>query len=122
MEAIYILKTAAGALSSKKAVDIFATRVADLTVLTDYFLIANGTSSTHVKSLADEVEEKLSEQGVEPLNIEGRATGWVLLDYGSVVVHVFTKQARDTYSLERLWADGERVDLQDTAEAEEEQK
>ena len=91
-------------------------------MLTDYFLIANGTSSTHVKSLADEVEEKLSEQGVEPLNIEGRATGWVLLDYGSVVVHVFTKQARDTYSLERLWADGERVDLQDTAEAEEEQK
>ena len=111
MNSIDILKTAAEALNEKKAVDLFATKISELTVLTDYFLIANGTSTTHVRSLAEEVEEKLSKAGVEPKSIEGRATGWILLDYGSVVVHVFTKEARDTYSLERLWVDGEQVDL-----------
>lgn len=111
MNSIDILKTAAEALNEKKAVDLFATRIAELTVLTDYFLIANGTSTTHVRSLAEEVEDKLSKAGVEPKSIEGRATGWILLDYGSVVVHVFTKEARETYSLERLWVDGEQVDL-----------
>lgn len=111
MNSIDILKTAAQALNEKKAVDLFATKISELTVLTDYFLIANGTSTTHVRSLAEEVEDKLSKAGVEPKSIEGRATGWILLDYGSVVVHVFTKEARDTYSLERLWVDGEQVDL-----------
>ncbi|MBP5617603.1 MAG: ribosome silencing factor, partial [Clostridia bacterium] len=70
-----------------------------------------GTSSTHVRALAEEVEDRLEQQGVRPQAIEGRATGWILLDYGTVVVHVFTKEARDTYSLERLWCDGEAVDL-----------
>lgn len=111
MNSIDILKTAAEALNEKKAVDLFATKISELTVLTDYFLIANGTSTTHVRSLAEEVEDKLSKAGVEPKSIEGRATGWILLDYGCVVVHVFTKEARDTYSLERLWVDGEQVDL-----------
>ncbi len=111
MNSIDILKTAAEALNEKKAVDLFATKISELTVLTDYFLIANGTSTTHVRSLAEEVEDKLSKAGVEPKSIEGRATGWILLDYGSVVVHVFTNEARDTYSLERLWVDGEQVDL-----------
>ena len=111
MNSIDILKTAAEALNEKKAVDLFATKISELTVLTDYFLIANGTSTTHVRSLAEEVEDKLSKAGIEPKSIEGRATGWILLDYGCVVVHVFTKEARDTYSLERLWVDGEQVDL-----------
>lgn len=111
MNSIDILKTAAEALNEKKAVDLFATKISELTVLTDYFLIANGTSTTHVRSLAEEVEDKLSKAGVEPKSIEGRATGWILLDYCCVVVHVFTKEARDTYSLERLWVDGEQVDL-----------
>ena len=111
MNSIDILKTAAEALNEKKAVDLFATKISELTVLTDYFLIANGTSTTHVRSLAEEVEDKLSKAGVDPKSIEGRATGWILIDYGCVVVHVFTKEARDTYSLERLWVDGEQVDL-----------
>lgn len=111
MKSNEILRLAAIALSGKKAVDLFAIRIGDLTVLTDYFLIANGTSTTHVRALAEEVEEKLSEQGLQPNAIEGKATGWILLNYGSVVVHVFTKEARDTYSLERLWSDGEPVDL-----------
>lgn len=111
MNAVDILRQAALALSKKKGVDLTAVRVGDLTILTEYFLIANGTSSTHVRALAEEVEDRLEQQGVRPQAIEGRATGWILLDYGTVVVHVFTKEARDTYSLERLWCDGEAVDL-----------
>lgn len=106
-----ILKLVVNALDSKKAIDIYAVEVGDLTILTEYFIIANGTSSTHVKALADEVEDKLSKSGVEPNNIEGRASGWILLDYGSVVVHVFTKEARDYYNLERLWSDGKIIDI-----------
>lgn len=117
MEGYEILKTAATALASKKAVDIAAIKIDELTVLTDYFLIAGGTSSTHVRSLADEVEDALSTVGVELLGIEGRATGWILLDYGTVVVHVFTAEARDTYDLERLWADGEKCDITEIVEA-----
>lgn len=111
MNSIEILQQAALALSKKKGVDLFAARVGDLTVLTEYFLIANGTSTTHVRALAEEVEDRLEQQGVRPRAVEGRATGWILLDYGSVVVHVFTKDARETYSLERLWCDGEVIDL-----------
>ncbi|MEE1186150.1 MAG: ribosome silencing factor [Acutalibacteraceae bacterium] len=106
-----ILKIAVNALDSKKAVDIYAVEVGDLTVLTDYFIIVNGTSSTHVKALADEVEDKLSKSGLEPDNIEGKSSGWILLDYGTVVVHVFTKEARDYYNIERLWSDGKIIDI-----------
>lgn len=111
METAKILEIAAAALDSKKAIDLSAIKVSDLTVITEYFLLASATSSTHVRALAEEVEEKLSEQGVEPLHIEGRATNWILLDYGSVIVHVFTKDAREFYSLDRIWSDGEQVDL-----------
>lgn len=111
MEEINILKIAAKALDDKKAINICAVKISELTVLTDYFLIANGTSSTHVRALAEEVEEKLKLAGVSAMGIEGRATGWILLDYGSVVVHVFTPEARDTYGLEHLWADGEKCDV-----------
>lgn len=111
METIDILKIAAKALDDKKAVNIYGVKISELTVLTDYFLIANGTSTTHVRSLAEEVEDRLKLAGVMPVGIEGRATGWILLDYGSVVIHVFTPDARDTYSLEHLWADGEKCDI-----------
>lgn len=122
MNSIDILKHAAMALNKKKGVDILAVRVGDLTVLTEYFLIVNGTSTTHVRALAEEVDEQLKQLGVLPNAVEGRATGWILLDYGSVVVHVFTKEARETYSLERLWCDGENVDLTPWLSQEEEQQ
>lgn len=111
METLEILKTAAKALDSKKALDVQAIEIGDLTIITDFFLLATATSSTHVRALADEVEEMLSQAGVEPHHIEGRATGWILLDYGSVVVHVFDKKSRDFYQLERLWNDGVPYDL-----------
>ena len=111
METLDILKIAARALDSKKAIDLEAIKIGDLTIITDFFLLATATSSTHVRALADEVEEMLSRAGVEPNHIEGKATGWILLDYGSVVVHVFDRKSREFYQLERLWNDGENYDL-----------
>lgn len=99
------------ALDSKKAVNIEARRVGDLTVLADHFIIATGTSSTHVRALADEVEFKLREAGFEPRQIEGYSTGWILLDYSDVVIHVFSPDQRELYSLEKLWADATVEDV-----------
>ncbi len=111
MEAVKILDIAANALNDKKALDLAALKVDDLTVLTEYFLLATAKSSTHVRALADEVEFKLSEQSLEPHHIEGKTTGWVLLDYGSVIVHVFSREAREFYNLDKMWADGTHIDL-----------
>lgn len=88
-------------------------KIEDISSIADYFVIATGTSSTHVRSLADEVEEKLkAEEALQP-RVEGyRSNSWILLDYGNVVVHVFTQEARDFYDLDRLWADGAKVDWQ----------
>ena len=111
MDTNQIIETAVKALDAKKAQDIRLIRVRDLTIISDYFLIASGLSSTQVKTLADEVEEKLSLLGVEPHHIEGKSTGWILLDYNTVTIHVFHAQSREYYSLERLWSDGEDVDI-----------
>ena len=100
-------------LDSKKAEDIKVIEVTEQTIVADYFVIATGTSSTHVKSLADDVEYELEQIGVLDGHIEGRATGWVLLDYGAVLVHVFDKESREYYNLERLWTDAHTVDLSD---------
>lgn len=101
------------ALDSKRAEDIEVIGVGGLTILGDYFVIANGTSTTHTRTLADEVEYKLSEMGIEPIHREGRGNGssWIVLDYGDIIVHVFYKEARDFYQLERMWADGEHIDI-----------
>ena len=81
-------------------------------VLTDYFVIASGTSTTQVGSLADEVEYELSQSGIEPHTTEGfDSKNWVLLDYSSVIVHVFVPNTRTYYDLEHLWADGEPIDI-----------
>ena len=106
-----LAERAVKALDEKKGVDIKMIETGKITVLSDYFIIVSGTSNTHIKSLADEVEYALTTAGAEPGHIEGTATGWILLDYGSVVIHVFTKEAREYYNLEKLWADGEEVDI-----------
>ena len=111
MENIEIVAKAVKALDDKKAEEIKVIRISELTVMADYFIIANGTSNTHVRALAEEAEYALSEAGVKPRNIEGRSTGWILLDYGSVMIHVFTPKDRDYYNLERLWQDGEEIDI-----------
>ena len=99
-------------LDQKKAKDVQVLKVDDLTVLTDYFVIASGTSTTQVGSLADEVEYQLSQQGIKPYNTEGfDSKNWVLLDYSNVIVHVFVPGTRTYYDLEHLWADGAPVDI-----------
>ena len=111
MDSYEIMKTAVSALNAKKAFDLKVIKVDDITVLTDYFVIVTGSSTTQVKALANEVEYKLSEAGVEPNHIEGKTSGWILLDYGSVVVHVFYKNDREFYSLDKMWQDCTQIDI-----------
>ena len=100
------------ALDSKKGMDIKLLRIDEVSSLADYFLICTGTSNTHVKTLCDYAEYTLEQMGEKLLGREGhRGNSWELLDYGSLVVHVFTQEAREFYSLERLWADAEQVDI-----------
>lgn len=100
-------------LDNKKAIDLELIETKELTIVSDYFIIASGTSNTHVRALADEVDEEMRKLGVEPDHIEGRATGWILLDYGCVLVHIFDPQSREYYNLERLWGDAAKVDISD---------
>ena len=100
------------ALDSKKGMNIKLLRITEVSSLADYFLICTGTSNTHVKTLCDYAEYTLEQLGETMLGREGhRGNSWELLDYGSVVVHVFTEEAREFYALERLWADAEQVDI-----------
>lgn len=100
------------ALDSKKAQDIKVIKISDLTIIADYFVIANGTSTTHTRGLADEVEFKLDQFGVHPDHIEGiDGAQWIAMDYTDIVVHVFYKDTRELYNLEKLWSDGEAVDI-----------
>ena len=112
MEAKDIAKSAVVSLDKHKAADIKAIGVTDITSLADYFIIAEGTSSTQVKALSDYVEFELGEQGVKPLRVEGyNASNWIVLDYGTVLLHVFQGETRQFYDLERLWKDGEQLPL-----------
>lgn len=102
------------ALDEKKGMDIKLLRISDVSSLADYFLICTGTSNTHVKTLCDFAEYTMEQLGEPMLGREGhRGNSWELLDFGSVVVHVFTDEARKFYDLERLWADAEVVDLKE---------
>lgn len=113
MTELQLAKEIVKVLDKKKAIDIQALHITEQTIVGDYFVIASGTSNTHVKSLSDEVDYELGLKGVEPSHIEGKATGWILLDYGTVLVHIFTRETREYYNLEHLWQDAERVDLSD---------
>ena len=107
-----IAAEAAKALENKQAKDIKVLHTSDVTVLADYFIICTATSSTHVKTLTDEVDRVLSEVGEPPLRREGyRGGGWILLDFGCVIVHIFQEDLREFYNLEHLWNDAEEVPL-----------
>ena len=100
------------ALDAKKGMDIKLLKIDRVSSLADYFLICTGTSNTHVKTLCDFAEYTLEELGEKMLGREGhRGNTWELLDYGTLVIHVFTDEARKFYDLERLWADAESIDL-----------
>lgn len=112
MQPIELLHAAAAILDDKKAIDLTAIHTTEQTIISDYFLVATGTSSTHVKALADELEYEMKQRhALLPKGVEGRATGWILLDYGTVLVHIFQREQRDYYNIERLWEDAERIDL-----------
>jgi ribosome-associated protein len=113
MEKKEIVLKAAAALYDKKAQDIVALDVTDLTVITDAMVIASGRNVLQVRALADEVEDKLSEAGVEPLRKDGKQNArWIVLDYGTVLVHVFHTQEREFYRLDKLWEhDNNRISL-----------
>ena len=103
---------AAKALDAKMGEDIRLIGITDISTLADYFLICTATSSTHVKTLCDAVEEAMDAAGEPMLSREGHRSGtWVLMDFGSLVVHVFTGEARKFYDLERLWQDGKVINL-----------
>ncbi len=98
------------ALDEKKAEDIKVIEIGDITIIADYFIIANGTNSSQVQALVDNVQQVLSKHGYEPKRIEGvRTASWILLDYGDVVVHIFSKEDRLFYDLERIWRDGKII-------------
>lgn len=104
----------AKAISSKKGLNIKLIEIGDISWLADYMVIATGTSSTHVKAIADEVEYQLDEAGISVSHIEGyRSNSWILLDYVDVIVHIFSDEAREFYDLERLWQDGKEIDISD---------
>ncbi len=107
------LKKIVSILDSKKGIDIKVIEIGDLSILGDYFVIASGASSTQTKALAGEVEFQLSREGIEPKHAEGmRSENWILLDYGDIIVHIFYAQTREFYDLERLWADGNALDIE----------
>ncbi len=98
-------------LDDNKGMDIEALEITDISSVADYFVIVTGTSSTHVRALTEDVEDGLSKLGVEPDHIEGKATGWILMDYGTVIVHIFTADMREHFNLEHLWADAKNVEI-----------
>ena len=106
--ALEVVKT----LDAKKAVSIRALQTGGVTSVADYFVICTANSTTHIKTLSDEIQKVMEENGEHALHVEGyRAGGWVLVDFGCVVVHLFLKEIREFYSLERLWGDAPEVDI-----------
>ena len=108
MEQTTLAQKIAGILNDKKAKDISVLHVAHLTVITDYMVIASGRSSLQVKALADDVDDALAMEGIQLRSKEGNAEGrWIVLDYGTVLVHIFHPEDREFYRLEKLWDDGQ---------------
>ena len=105
-----LLKAIVSVLDEKQASNIKVLKVENQTSLCNYFVICDGRVSTHVLSLADEVEERLAVAGEKPLHTEGRKEGsWAVLDYASIIVHIFDRQSREFYNLEKLWRDAENI-------------
>ncbi|MBH1940970.1 ribosome silencing factor [Mobilitalea sibirica] len=105
-----MVKIAYQALEDKKGEDIQVIEIKDISIIADYFIIANGVNAPQVDALVDSVKDALGRKGYEPKRIEGiRSASWILLDYGDVVIHVFSKEDRLFYNLERIWRDGKTV-------------
>lgn len=113
MESKEIALLAAQAIAGKKGWDITILQLQDLSVITDFFIIANGNSRVQTQALADHVEEEMTGAGIKLFRREGYPDGrWILLDFGAVIVHIFQEEERNFYNLERLWADAPQIPFQ----------
>ena len=105
------LKIAINAADDKKAYDLVALDITEIASFANYFLFCTGDSSRQIQAIADEVEQQLKESGVRPSHVEGyKNAEWILMDYMGFVIHIFSKNARAYYDLERLWRDGKKLD------------
>ncbi len=112
MEIVDVAKKMAGILADKKAEDVVVLDLREVSSLADYFVIASGTNPKHASSLADYLEEGITPEEAELHHSEGlRNSDWVILDYMDIIVHIFTREKRELYSLEDLWQDGIRVEV-----------
>lgn len=107
-----MVKVIIDALENKKAEEIRLINISEISTIADYFIITNGNNKSQIQALADHVEEKLSKIGIQPKNIEGYNTAnWILIDCQDVLVHIFDKESRGYYDLERIWRDGKIIDI-----------
>lgn len=107
-------KLAYKAMDEKKAEDIRVIEISQISTIADYFIICNGTNSSQVQAIQDYVDEMLGKAGYTPLRVEGiRSANWVLMDYGDVVIHIFSKEDRLFYDLERIWRDGKNLEIEE---------
>ena len=114
-DSLTVAETVSGILDAKKARDIAVLHVKDHNAITDYVVLATGTSFTHVKALAGEVEFRMGERGVKPLHEDGRNTrNWQVVDYGTVMVHIFDRESREFYKLDKLFKDTDTVSDKET--------
>lgn len=114
METRELLKKAVEALSDKKAEDITVLDIRNVSTIADYFIIANGTNQNQLLAMQDAVDEVMYKSGVHAKQIEGnRSSTWILMDYQDVIVHLFSKEDRLFYDLERIWKDGKEVPLEE---------
>lgn len=112
MEALEIVKRAVAALADKKAEDIAVIDIQGISTIADYFVIANGSNPNQLGAMQDAVDEAMYTQGVHAKHIEGNnRSSWILMDYQDVIIHLFSKEDRLFYDLERIWSDGRRVEL-----------
>lgn len=114
MDSKKILRAAYDAISDKKGENIKIIDISGISVIADYFIVTNGTSTSHVKAISDNVQEKLAGLGVSVLRTEGyTSASWILMDFGNIIVHVFSKDDRLFYDLERIWSDGRLIAIED---------
>lgn len=114
MNSLDLTKSIVQILDEKKANNLEVIKVGEVTILGDYFVIASANNTTHVKSLVDEVEFEMKQKGVNPIRVEGyQNTNWIIIDYGDVIVHIFYEETRNFYNLEKLWENGEKVEIEE---------
>jgi ribosome-associated protein len=112
LTSLELARKAADILDQKKAADLCIIHIGELSAIGDYFVLATGTGTVQTRALADELDKRLSEEGVTPRRIEGyQSAAWILMDYHEVIVHIFVEETRKFYGLERLWSDAPVVDL-----------